>query len=261
MSKRHLHGQAAQISLYDPALDIYEPSPAMQQDTQVVEVEPGLTITPAELDWLVAAVQGDLPIPVRMSTRTADQARIARANDLDAAYVKGWVDCETQAADDHTLDPVEADAIAVAGSHPDFVAAIVTSDGPDPDAALMRLTVRLVVERCFEDAKAAGWHQDVQTGELRTHEQNHTLFPTRLCLIHSEISEAMEGHRKGLMDDKLPTRPMAEVELADALIRICDLAGVMGYDLGGAVADKLDYNRSRADHKPEARRAAGGKAY
>jgi hypothetical protein len=82
-----------------------------------------------------------------------------------------------------------------------------------------------------------------------------------LCLIHSEISEAMEGYRKNLMDDHLPHRPMIEVELADAMIRIGDLAEGLGLDLGGAVAEKLAFNARRADHKPEARRAAGGKAF
>ena len=87
------------------------------------------------------------------------------------------------------------------------------------------------------------------------------LVAQKLCLIHSEISEAMEGHRKGLMDDKLQHRPMIEVELADAVIRICDLAGALGLDLGGAIAEKLAFNAQRPDHKPEARAAAGGKAY
>lgn len=114
---------------------------------------------------------------------------------------------------------------------------------------------------CYSDAFNAGWHTDLKTNTPRTAQQNEALFPTRLCLIHSEISEAMEGHRKELMDDKLPHRKMAEVELADALIRICDLAGAMGYDLGGAVGEKLAYNRNRADHKPEARQAPGGKSY
>lgn len=87
------------------------------------------------------------------------------------------------------------------------------------------------------------------------------LVAQKLCLIHSEISEAMEGHRKGLADDKLPHRPMIEVELADAVIRIADLAGALGLDLGGAIAEKLAFNAQRPDHKPEARQAAGGKAY
>jgi hypothetical protein len=40
----------------------------------------------------------------------------------------------------------------------------------------------------------------------------------QLCLVHSEISEAMEGFRRDLMDDHLPHRRMAEVEIADAMI-------------------------------------------
>ena len=87
------------------------------------------------------------------------------------------------------------------------------------------------------------------------------VVPAKLCLIHSEVSEAMEGHRKGLMDDKLPHRPMIEVELADAVIRIADLAGALGLDLGGAIAEKMAFNRVRPDHKIENREKAGGKVY
>jgi len=82
-----------------------------------------------------------------------------------------------------------------------------------------------------------------------------------LCLIHSEISEAMEGERKNLMDDKLPHRKMAEVELADALIRILDYAAGFGYDIGGAVAEKLEYNATREDHTHEARERPNGKKW
>jgi NTP pyrophosphatase (non-canonical NTP hydrolase) len=82
-----------------------------------------------------------------------------------------------------------------------------------------------------------------------------------LCLIHSEVSEAMEGERKGLMDDHLPHRSMAEVELADALIRIFDYAGGFGYDLQGAFEEKMAYNKTRADHKIENRLKDGGKKF
>lgn len=82
-----------------------------------------------------------------------------------------------------------------------------------------------------------------------------------LCLIHSEISEAMEGERKGLMDDKLPHRKMAEVELVDALIRIFDYAGGFGYDLEGAFLEKMAYNRVRKDHTHAARFAENGKKW
>lgn len=82
-----------------------------------------------------------------------------------------------------------------------------------------------------------------------------------LCLIHSEISEAMEGERKDLMDDKLPHRKMAEVELSDALIRIFDYAAGFGYDLQGAFDEKMLYNSQREDHKHEARQLQNGKKW
>ena len=87
------------------------------------------------------------------------------------------------------------------------------------------------------------------------------IVPTKLMLIVSELAEAMEGHRKDLQDDKLPHRSMLEVELADVLIRLFDLAGRLKLDLGGAYVEKMRYNRDRADHKPEARAAVGGKQY
>lgn len=86
------------------------------------------------------------------------------------------------------------------------------------------------------------------------------VIPTKLALVHSEISEALEGYRKNLMDDHLPDRKMIEVELADALIRIFDLAGALELDLGGALVEKFNYNQHRPDHKPEARNAPGGKS-
>ncbi len=100
------------------------------------------------------------------------------------------------------------------------------------------------------------WWQNIETGERIERNKGELL-----CLIHSEISEAMEGERKGLMDDKLPHRRMAEVELVDALIRIFDYAGAFGYDLEGAYREKMAFNAARQDHKHEARAAAGGKKW
>ncbi len=101
------------------------------------------------------------------------------------------------------------------------------------------------------------WWRDPATGEP---------LPTRnkgelLMLMVSELSEAMEGERKGLADDKLPYRSMAEVELADCLIRIFDYAGGFGYDLGGAFVEKMRYNAQRPDHEPENRIQEGGKKW
>lgn len=110
----------------------------------------------------------------------------------------------------------------------------------------------VLTEACHDAASKAGWWDAEPVGPW---------VPAKLMLIVSEIAEAMEGDRKGLMDDKLPHRKAIEVELADALIRIYDLAGYLKLDMGGAFAEKMAYNASRADHKPEARAAAGGKKY
>lgn len=82
-----------------------------------------------------------------------------------------------------------------------------------------------------------------------------------LMLIVSEIAEAMEGERKGLMDDHLPHRKMAEVEIADAIIRLLDYGAGFGYDIAGALFEKLDYNDKREDHEREAQMRAEGKEW
>ena len=119
---------------------------------------------------------------------------------------------------------------------------------------------------CHGQAKRNGWWTDMTTGQDLTSKGYPLIAPTRnvgelLCLVHSEISEAMEGHRKLLQDDKLPSRSMLEVELADAVIRIFDMSGGLGLDVAGAIAEKLAYNATRQDHKIESRRAIGGKKF
>lgn len=113
----------------------------------------------------------------------------------------------------------------------------------------------------------AGWWTDLTTGTNLVDEARKgtrlgkAIVAEKLCLIHSEVSEAMEGVRKNLPDDKLPHRPMIEVELADAVIRILDLCGALNLDLEGAIKEKREYNAKREDHKVENRLAKGGKAY
>lgn len=123
---------------------------------------------------------------------------------------------------------------------------------------------------CHGASHAAGWWNAPDGRDLAElirnpgHDERMlagALVAQKIALAHSELSEALEGHRKGLMDDHLPHRPMIEVELADAIIRIADLAGALNLDLGGAIAEKLAYNANRADHKPENRAKEGGKAY
>jgi hypothetical protein len=108
---------------------------------------------------------------------------------------------------------------------------------------------------CHEAAVKGGWWHD---SEGRKKDRN---VGELLCLIHSEISEAMEGARKGLMDTHLEHKSMMEVELADAIIRIFDLAESKNFNLGQTIYEKLEYNRSRADHKIKNRLKEGGKKF
>ncbi len=66
----------------------------------------------------------------------------------------------------------------------------------------------------YQQNKDAGWWDD----------PDRCVFQC-LQLVSTELAEATEGERKDLMDDHLPDRKMGEVELADALIRLLDLAG------------------------------------
>lgn len=71
----------------------------------------------------------------------------------------------------------------------------------------------------------------------------------KLCLVHSELSEALEALRDGDLkmragEDGKPEG--VESELADTIIRILDLSEALGLDMGKAIADKMAYNEQRA---------------
>lgn len=113
--------------------------------------------------------------------------------------------------------------------------------------------INTLSKEIYQANKAKGFWEDrtelPQLGSLTGEESivlEKAFNAQMLALIHSEISEALEADRKDLMDDKLPHRKGLEVELADTMIRIFDMAGGLGIDLGGALTDKLEYNTSRA---------------
>jgi len=114
--------------------------------------------------------------------------------------------------------------------------------------------------KIHSDNVKVGWYKEVE-GVDKESKFVKLFVGSKIALIHSEVSEALEGYRKGLNDDHLPSRKMVEVELADTLIRIFDLAGYLELDLGGAVMEKLKYNSNRADHKLENREKQNGKSF
>lgn len=79
-----------------------------------------------------------------------------------------------------------------------------------------------------------------------------------VLLTVGELLEGYEGWRKSEQDHHLPNRLAFEVELADAVIRIADLAASLNMDLGGAIIEKMEYNKNRPDHKISARTGRPG---
>ena len=126
-----------------------------------------------------------------------------------------------------------------------------------PELADTHLAARLLQNSCHSRAFNAGWWDEYK--DLGSEKLRMWWTGSKLMLCVTELAEAMEGMRKDKKDDHLPHRSMLEVELADAAIRIFDLAGGLGLDLGAAISEKLEYNSSRPDHQRENRQAAGGK--
>lgn len=87
------------------------------------------------------------------------------------------------------------------------------------------------------------WLLNELAKEIEANANNHgqTLeavggVPAALCLIHSEISEALECYR----DDK----PLGE-ELADIIIRTLDLSAKLNIDIGHEIERKTEKNKLR----------------
>ena len=84
------------------------------------------------------------------------------------------------------------------------------------------------------NARAHGWWEEPR--------EDGTL----IALIMSEAAEALEALRKGNgPDEHCPQFSGAEVELADVIIRIMDMAESRGWDVAGAIVAKHEFNKTR----------------
>lgn len=114
--------------------------------------------------------------------------------------------------------------------------------------------MNIVANNVHQTAKSKGWwndRRDIVTAcaavspELAKAAQN-AIDAQALALIHSETSEALEGSRGNLMDDKVPQYTMMEAELADVIIRIMDFAAGRNLRVFEAMKAKAEYNKTRA---------------
>ena len=95
--------------------------------------------------------------------------------------------------------------------------------------------LRVFQKHIHETAKSKGWwNEEVEIG-------------TKIALMHSELSEALEADRRGNPpDDKIPEYSGVEAELADVIIRILDFAEGHDMDVIGAMICKARMNSGRS---------------
>lgn len=130
----------------------------------------------------------------------------------------------------------------------------VVLSGPAFDEAV-RIGVSALTVEAFGNSVAHGFWNDfelmselIANAGLNASLGDKYVIDTKLskiALIGSELGEAVEGIRKPHADEHCPAFTSEEIELADAVIRICDYAGAYGLRLSGALLAKMVYNRSR----------------
>jgi hypothetical protein len=119
-------------------------------------------------------------------------------------------------------------------------------------------TITVWVDEITAWGESKGWHKPALVGTKGYTHDGNTAAPkgvkiaevlAKVALVHSELSEAVEEARDGRYRLWLTPEGKPEgfvTELADAVIRIFHIAGLMGLDLEGAIKAKMAYNEKRA---------------
>lgn len=97
----------------------------------------------------------------------------------------------------------------------------------------MKFGIKDYVELAHTTAKEKGWWDQPRT------------FLDCICLVHCELSEAVEEYRVNGLGENDEQAEKVAMELADVLIRIFDLCGHYDIDLEAALVKKMEYNKSR----------------
>lgn len=107
-----------------------------------------------------------------------------------------------------------------------------------------------------EWGKSKGWDKPALCKTKGKHRSdapkkvNHDAVLAKVALVMTELAEAVEEAREDRWTEwrntLKPDKPEGfVVELADAVIRIFHLAGLLGLDLESAIRDKMSYNKGR----------------
>ncbi|MDY0193589.1 MAG: MazG nucleotide pyrophosphohydrolase domain-containing protein [Aliarcobacter butzleri] len=85
--------------------------------------------------------------------------------------------------------------------------------------------------------------EENKAGETLISATKNAFISQKLDLIHSELGEATEAMRKQKYG--LEKKDTFEDEIADVMIRLCDLCGELGIDIEKQIEWKFNHNKTR----------------